>query len=160
MAKEKKQDRKYFFINSGDDQRPSVSQLPVKSCSDIEELADRDRLIMVMSQKLVALTKQAVKKSMDTEKPVNLDQIKDQLNKFWEMVYSRGLKDMDSMHMLLTYGAAVEIAKQFHLTYERLAPKFGYKTREDTKDFDPDTPNGKLMIAVITQLYFSRDSDK
>lgn len=45
-----------------------------------------------------------------------------------------------------------EIARQFHNTYERLAPKFGYKTREDTKDFDPESPNGKLMIAVCGEV--------
>ena len=41
-----------------------------------------------------------------------------------------------------------DIARQFHLCYERLAPDYGYETREDTKEFDPDTPNGQLMIAV------------
>lgn len=30
-------------------------------------------------------------------------------------------------------------AKLFHDTYERLAPIFGYETREDTKEFDPDS---------------------
>lgn len=45
-----------------------------------------------------------------------------------------------------------KIARQFHNTYERLAPKFGYKTREDTKDFDPESPNGKLMIAVCGEV--------
>lgn len=42
----------------------------------------------------------------------------------------------------------VEIARLFHDTYERLAPSFGYETRADTKAFDPDSPNGKLMTAV------------
>lgn len=48
-------------------------------------------------------------------------------------------------------GAAVnatEAAKLFHDTYERLAPSFGYETRADTKQFDPESPNGRLMIAV------------
>ena len=40
------------------------------------------------------------------------------------------------------------VAEKFHDTYERLAPSFGYETRPDTKRFDPESPNGKLMIAV------------
>ena len=36
----------------------------------------------------------------------------------------------------------------FHDTYERLAPTFGYETREETRQFDPTSPNGALMIAV------------
>ena len=42
----------------------------------------------------------------------------------------------------------IEIAKLFHDTYEKLAPEYGYKTREDTKEFDPFSPNGRLMIEV------------
>ncbi len=43
-------------------------------------------------------------------------------------------------------------AKLFHDTYERLAPDFGYETREDTKEFDPESPNGKLMTAVVGEI--------
>ena len=39
-------------------------------------------------------------------------------------------------------------ARLFHETYERLAPEYGYETRADTKAFDPNSPNGRLMIAV------------
>ena len=46
----------------------------------------------------------------------------------------------------------VELAKQFHETYERLAPSFGYETRKDTKAFDPESPNGKLMTAVCQEI--------
>jgi hypothetical protein len=44
------------------------------------------------------------------------------------------------------------VARLFHDTYERLAPEFGYETRPDTKDFDPESPNGKLMIAVCQRI--------
>lgn len=44
------------------------------------------------------------------------------------------------------------VARQFHETYERLAPSFGYETRPDTKAFDPSTPNGRLMIAVCSEV--------
>ena len=40
------------------------------------------------------------------------------------------------------------LARYFHHTYERLAPSFGYETRIDTRDFDPESKNGKLMCAV------------
>ena len=40
------------------------------------------------------------------------------------------------------------LATLFHDTYERLAPEFGYATRENTKVFDQNSANGKLMIAV------------
>jgi len=44
--------------------------------------------------------------------------------------------------------APEELARQFHDAYERLAPSFGYETRADTKQFDPESKNGRLMIAV------------
>ena len=43
---------------------------------------------------------------------------------------------------------AVEVAILFHDTYERLAPSFGYKTRDDTKQFDPESKNWRLMVAT------------
>lgn len=47
---------------------------------------------------------------------------------------------------------ATELAKLFHDTYERLSPDYGYETREYTKEFDVDSPNGKLMIAVCYSI--------
>ena len=44
------------------------------------------------------------------------------------------------------------IARHFHDTYERLAPSFGYETRPDTKAFDPTSANGRLMIAVCSEI--------
>lgn len=48
----------------------------------------------------------------------------------------------------------VEIAQQFHETYERLAPAFGYQTREDSAKPWADVPqrNQDLMIAVAREL--------
>lgn len=45
-----------------------------------------------------------------------------------------------------------QLARLFHDTYERLAPQFGYETRDDTKQFDPESANGKLMIAVAGEV--------
>ena len=47
---------------------------------------------------------------------------------------------------------AVKLATRFHETYERLAPSFGYETRQDTKVFDPESKNGKLMVAVCQEI--------
>ena len=40
----------------------------------------------------------------------------------------------------------------FHEAYERLAPHHGYETRIDTRNFDPTSPNGRLMIAVCAEI--------
>ena len=47
-----------------------------------------------------------------------------------------------------------ELAKKFHETYERLAPDFGYKTREASAVPWKDVPeaNKSLMIAVCAEL--------
>ena len=45
-----------------------------------------------------------------------------------------------------------ELAVKFHNTYERFAPLYGYETKDETKVFDPESPNGKLMIAVCTEM--------
>ncbi len=47
---------------------------------------------------------------------------------------------------------ALDLALLFHDTYERLAPSFGYETREETREFDSGSKNGKLMIAVCTEI--------
>jgi len=47
-----------------------------------------------------------------------------------------------------------ELAQMFHDTYERLAPQFGYKTREASAvawEHVPDT-NKRLMIAVAHEI--------
>ena len=47
---------------------------------------------------------------------------------------------------------AKKLAEEFHEAYERLAPEYGYSTRTDTRDFNPATPNGQLMIAVCSEI--------
>ncbi len=51
---------------------------------------------------------------------------------------------------------AQQLAEEFHDTYERLAPSFGYQTRQDTRAFDLESPNGRLMVAVCRQLLYKR----
>jgi hypothetical protein len=40
------------------------------------------------------------------------------------------------------------LARFFHDTYENLAPSFGYETRKDTREFNPESQNGRLMVTV------------
>jgi hypothetical protein len=47
---------------------------------------------------------------------------------------------------------ALKVATDFHEAYERLAPSFGYETRTETRKFDPESPNGKLMMAVCHEV--------
>lgn len=44
------------------------------------------------------------------------------------------------------------LALLFHQLYEAKAPEFGYETKDETKAFDPESPNGKLMIAVAHEI--------
>jgi hypothetical protein len=48
--------------------------------------------------------------------------------------------------------SAEDLAVAFHEIYERLAPDFGYETRKETRRFQNDTPNGRLMIAVCGEI--------
>lgn len=54
-------------------------------------------------------------------------------------------------------GDAERVAQRFHETYERLAPDFGYQTREASAKPWADVPqqNRDLMIAVCAELLSS-----
>lgn len=58
------------------------------------------------------------------------------------------------MSLIRLRNVAAEIAQEFHETYERLAPEFGYDTRKDSAvpwDEVP-TANRSLMVAVVIDL--------
>lgn len=44
------------------------------------------------------------------------------------------------------------LAELFHTAYERLAPEYGYETRPETRNFDPASKNGRLMIATARAI--------
>jgi hypothetical protein len=46
---------------------------------------------------------------------------------------------------------AKALAVLFHDTYEKLAPKYAYETRPETRKFSPNSKNGKLMLAVASR---------
>jgi hypothetical protein len=62
----------------------------------------------------------------------------------WQMeeIRARMLRDRDPL----------DLARRFHEAYERLAPQFGYETRVETREFDPASPNGRLMVAVCQEI--------
>ena len=72
-----------------------------------------------------------------------LDDLKD-----WRRALQESLSEIE--------GSAEELARTFHETYERLAPQFGYETREASAvpwHLVP-TANRNLMIAVAAEILF------
>ena len=63
---------------------------------------------------------------------------------------------VDRYRAVLAEDLAQYLAVFFHLTYERLAPSFGYTTREETRVLDLTSPNGQLMIAVCQEILADR----
>ena len=59
---------------------------------------------------------------------------------------------MDTKKTELKPDVYEQMARRFHDCYERRAPDFGYSTRDDTKSFDPESPNGLLMRAVCLEV--------
>lgn len=49
----------------------------------------------------------------------------------------------------------LEITKKFHDTYEKLASEYAYETRKDTRVFDINSNNGKLMYATVNEIVSS-----
>ena len=49
-----------------------------------------------------------------------------------------------------------QLAREFHETYEHLAPQFGYTPRPETskpwEEIPDDSPNKRLMIAVAGEI--------
>ena len=54
---------------------------------------------------------------------------------------------------------AEELAKTFHEVYEKLAPAYGYETNKETRIFDKNSRNGKLMIATCEGILNMLDSE-
>jgi hypothetical protein len=56
------------------------------------------------------------------------------------------------MEIEKAYPEAYSLARRFHEFYEQSAPAFGYETKSETKEFDPESPNGRLMAWVCFQI--------
>lgn len=56
------------------------------------------------------------------------------------------------MNIEKIYPEAYRLARRFHEFYELSAPLFGYETRKETKKFDPESPNGRLMAWVCYEI--------
>lgn len=46
----------------------------------------------------------------------------------------------------------LEITKKFHDTYEKLSKEYNYETRKETRVFDINSSNGKLMYATVNEI--------
>ena len=75
-----------------------------------------------------------------------------------EMLKSTHIHTDNDVDMILPQFTPIEIPSDeelailFHNKYEELAPKFKYETKIETKKFNKDSNNGKLMIAVCKQI--------
>lgn len=45
-----------------------------------------------------------------------------------------------------------ETTRRFHNVYEQVAKEYGYKTREDTKELDFNSPNGMTMLKTVETI--------
>ena len=45
-----------------------------------------------------------------------------------------------------------ETTRRFHYIYEQVAKEYGYKTREDTKELDFNSPNGMTMLKTVEMI--------
>ena len=45
-----------------------------------------------------------------------------------------------------------ETTRRFHNIYEQVAKEYGYKTREDTKELDFNSPNGMTMLKTVEMI--------
>lgn len=45
-----------------------------------------------------------------------------------------------------------ETTRRFHNIYEQVAKEYGYKTREDTKKLDFNSPNGMTMLKTVEMV--------
>ena len=45
-----------------------------------------------------------------------------------------------------------KITKKFHDTYEKLSKDYDYETRKETRVFDINSSNGKLMYATVNEV--------
>ena len=50
------------------------------------------------------------------------------------------------------YPEAYKWAREFHNLYEHKSSFFGYETKQETRDFDPESPNGRLMAYVCLSI--------
>src|SRR3990167_7817806 len=56
------------------------------------------------------------------------------------------------MNIEKAYPEAFRLARRFHEFYEQSAPAFGYETKKETKEFDPESSNGHLMAWVCFEI--------
>jgi hypothetical protein len=53
-----------------------------------------------------------------------------------------------------------QLARLFHSAYGRLAPKYGLAIHPGAREFDPESLDGKLMIAMCSEILAAIASEK
>ena len=54
--------------------------------------------------------------------------------------------------MIVMNEEILEITKKFHDTYEKLSKDYDYETRKETRVFDINSSNGKLMYETVNEV--------
>lgn len=54
---------------------------------------------------------------------------------------------------------ALKLAKVLHDAYTRRGPQCGFEVREETKEFDENSPIGQLLLAVCEDVLEWMDSE-
>lgn len=99
------------------------------------------------------------KEDKEMEYQAGIDKLYNQTQEFGRIDFVKVLfdtkKELDIANKKLERVSKLkpeELAIMFHNTYEKLAPDFGYETRKDTKTFNKNSTNGKLMIEVCKEI--------
>ena len=114
--------------------RDSINEVEQRDSTDCEEFASR--LHYAMESAVTVIEELAKKKKLKEifGEPCENCQIIKELSKDSEILEPE------------------KLAVLFHDTYERLAQGYSYETRQDTKVFNPESANGKLMIATCRAI--------
>lgn len=145
-----------------------VGRLQATGARRLVGLCKRDQKIAELRQQLARAQAQSARRLGGLCKcGIEKDQLRQQNTTLshnlrtarWERSEEELLDEIEKLHQQLTSRDAEvaelnaeQLANLFHETYESLAPSYGYETRPETKVFNPESPNGKLMIAVCTEV--------
>lgn len=133
------------------DVKPVASHSYTSSNSIEEIIAAYDEYIKVLDDELNDTVGMASIHGWQSRNVLRGEQAREKIAKVKASLDS-SLSKEEGKDELTDYGKAVRMAKRFHELYEEYAPLYGYETRKETRDFNEDSPNGKLMISVCEQL--------
>lgn len=112
------------------------------------------------AERIVAALDTTIEALATPAQPLSDEQIVDLTEKAYgnELAYHEYKEDIAFARSVIAASSpltdidALSLAIMFHHHYERLAPSKGYDTRVETRVFDPESPNGKLMVATCESV--------